>query len=52
MQGKLNLPYILEAAVSPTFSATPFSPTFGAIPDKILSAKPDFEVPAVLNDGL
>ena len=49
MEGKLNLPYILEAAVSTTFSATPFSPTFGAIP-KILNAKSDFEVPQPRRD--
>ena len=31
-------------ALSPTFSTTPFSPTFGATPD-ILKATPDFEDP-------
>ena len=33
-----------EAPVSPTFSATPFSPTVGATP-KTYSATPDVEVP-------
>ena len=33
-----------KAAISLTFSATPFLPTFGATP-KILSATPNFEVP-------